>query len=47
MDKIPFTLPGLENIKSELNNLKKEERPQVIKAISTAREHGDLIENAE
>ena len=47
MDKIPFTLPGLENIKSELNNLKKEERPQVIKAISTAREHGDLKENAE
>ena len=24
MDKIPFTSPGLENIKSELNNLKKE-----------------------
>ena len=47
MDKIPFTLPGLENIKSELNNLKKEERPAVIKAISTAREHGDLKENAE
>ena len=33
MDKIPFTLLGLENIKSELNNLKKEERPAVIKAI--------------
>ena len=36
MDKIPFTTPGLEKIKSELNNLKKEERPHVIKAISSA-----------
>ncbi len=47
MDKIPFTISGLEKIKFELNNLKKEERPQVIKAIATAREHGDLKENAE
>ena len=47
MDKIPFTISGLEKIKLELNSLKKEERPQVIKAIATAREHGDLKENAE
>jgi transcription elongation factor GreA len=47
MDKIPFTLPGLEKIKSELNDLKKLERPQVIQAIAVAREHGDLKENAE
>ena len=47
MEKIPFTISGLEKIKLELNNLKKEERPQVIKAIATAREHGDLKENAE
>ena len=47
MDKIPFTLSGLEKIKSELNDLKKSERPQVILAISIAREHGDLKENAE
>ena len=47
MDKIPFTLFGLDKIKAELNNLKKEERPQIIKAIATAREHGDLKENAE
>ena len=47
MDKIPFTISGLEKIKLELNSLKKEDRPQVIKAISTAREHGDLKENAE
>ena len=47
MDKVPFTFPGLEKIKLELDNLKKIERPQVIQAISVAREHGDLKENAE
>ena len=47
MDKIPFTLSGLEKIKFELNDLKKFERPQVIQAIAVAREHGDLKENAE
>ncbi len=47
MEKIPFTFLGLEKIKSELNKLKKEDRPSIIKAISVAREHGDLKENAE
>ena len=47
MDKVPFTTSGLEKVKIELNNLKKIERPHVIQAISTAREHGDLKENAE
>ena len=47
MDKIPFTFSGLEKIKLELDNLKKIERPQIIQAISVAREHGDLKENAE
>ena len=47
MDKVPFTFSGLEKIKLELDNLKKVERPQVIQAISVAREHGDLKENAE
>ena len=47
MDKVPFTFSGLEKIKLELDNLKKNERPQVIQAISVAREHGDLKENAE
>ena len=47
MDKIPFTKSGLEKIKEEFNHLKKIERPSVIKAISVAREHGDLSENAE
>ena len=47
MDKVPFTFSGLEKIKQELEILKKIERPQVIQAISVAREHGDLKENAE
>ncbi|MDA1134936.1 MAG: transcription elongation factor GreA [Proteobacteria bacterium] len=47
MDKIPFTIFGLDKIKSELIKLKKEDRPSIIKAIAVAREHGDLKENAE
>jgi len=47
MEKIPFTHSGLEVIKAELSKLKSEDRPQVIKAIAEAREHGDLSENAE
>jgi len=47
MEKIPFTYSGLEVIKAELAKLKSEDRPQVIKAIAEAREHGDLSENAE
>ncbi|HEA26553.1 MAG TPA: transcription elongation factor GreA [Ectothiorhodospiraceae bacterium] len=47
MEKIPMTLKGAEAIKAELNQLKSVERPAVIKAIATAREHGDLKENAE
>ena len=47
MEKVPFTIDGLENLKNELNDLKKNQRPEIIKAISTAREHGDLSENAE
>ena len=47
MDKVPFTFSGLAKIKQELDNLKKIERPQIIQAISVAREHGDLKENAE
>ena len=47
MDKIPFTHTGLEVLKVELQKLKSEDRPAVIKAIAEAREHGDLSENAE
>ena len=47
MEKVPFTSAGLEAIKAELSKLKSEDRPAVIKAIASAREHGDLSENAE
>ncbi len=47
MEKIPFTQKGLEVLKTELQKLKSEDRPAVIKAIAEAREHGDLSENAE
>ena len=46
-EKFPMTKDGLEKLKSELDNLKNIERPNIIKAISEAREHGDLSENAE
>jgi transcription elongation factor GreA len=47
LDRIPITKQGYEVLKRELNNLKKVERPQNIKAIEEARAHGDLSENAE
>ncbi|KAA9005285.1 transcription elongation factor GreA [Histidinibacterium aquaticum] len=47
MDKIPLTRAGYEKIDAELKHLKSEERPAIIRAISEAREHGDLSENAE
>ena len=42
-----MTKKGFEALKTELDRLYKEERPQVIQAITEAREHGDLRENAE
>jgi transcription elongation factor GreA len=47
LDRTPITKKGHEVLKKELNNLKKVERPQNIKAIEEARAHGDLSENAE
>ena len=47
MEKIPITAQGLEKLKNELKQLKTVERPEIIKAIAEAREHGDLSENAE
>ncbi len=43
----PITKKGFEALRSELERLKREERPKVIQAIAEAREHGDLSENAE
>ena len=47
MDRVPVTKEGYEAFKKELENLKRIERPQNIKAIEEARAHGDLSENAE
>ena len=47
MEKIPMTQTGYTRLESELKNLKSIERPAVIAAISEARAHGDLKENAE
>ena len=47
MDKEPITLVGLENLKEELIFLKEKKRPKIVAAISEARSHGDLKENAE
>ena len=47
MDKMPMTPVGYDRLVAELKNLKDVQRPAVIRAISEAREHGDLSENAE
>lgn len=47
MEKVPMTQRGFDRLQDELSHLKNHERPSVIKAISDAREHGDLSENAE
>ncbi|CAO5675232.1 MAG: Transcription elongation factor GreA [Holosporales bacterium] len=47
MEKVPMTQRGFDLLQEELSRLKNFDRPAVIKAISDAREHGDLSENAE
>lgn len=47
MDKIPLTRAGFDKLDAELKHLKSVERPAIIRAISEARDHGDLSENAE
>tara|TARA_B100001027_G_scaffold37048_1_gene23086 strand:- start:2117 stop:2536 length:420 start_codon:yes stop_codon:yes gene_type:complete len=47
MDKEPITVSGLKKLKEELKFLKEIKRPEIVSAISEARSHGDLKENAE
>ena len=47
MEKEPITVIGLEKLKKELIFLKENKRPEIVAAISEARSHGDLKENAE
>ncbi len=47
MNKFPLTVTGAEKLRAELEELKTVARPRIIAAIASAREHGDLKENAE
>ena len=47
MEKIPMTPLSYRSLEEEQKKLKQKDRPEVIKAIAEAREHGDLSENAE
>ncbi|WP_186387269.1 MULTISPECIES: transcription elongation factor GreA [unclassified Stappia] len=47
MEKVPMTSAGYAMLEKELKQRMSEERPRIIQAISEARAHGDLSENAE
>lgn len=47
MEKIPMTPDGFARLEDELRFLRTTARPDIIRAIGEAREHGDLSENAE
>jgi transcription elongation factor GreA len=46
-EKVPMTAAGMARLEEELKHLKTVARPEVIRSIAQAREHGDLSENAE
>jgi len=47
MEKFPITATGFARLEAELKQRKAVDRPAIIEAISEARAHGDLSENAE
>lgn len=47
VEKVPLTQNGFDKLSAELKNLIDVERPAIIEAIASARELGDLKENAE
>ena len=47
MEKVPMTAQGYAAMEAEIRHLKTVERQRIIRAISEARAHGDLSENAE
>ena len=47
MEKVPMTVEGHQALGEELKHRQQVERPRIIQAISEARAHGDLSENAE
>ncbi len=46
-DRIPMTQHAYDKLSLDLDRLKKQERPEIISEIATARAQGDLAENAE
>ncbi len=47
MNKVPMTARSYERLEQELRQLKTVARPEIIREIEAAREHGDIAENAE
>lgn len=47
VEKNPITPEGYARLRDELNHRKSVERPTIVQMVATAREHGDLSENAE
>lgn len=47
MHRFPVTKSGYESLKEKLKALQQNERPKVVEALSEARGHGDLSENAD
>ncbi len=47
MDVVYLSPKGMEKLKQELHDLKYVKRPEVSQKVATARDHGDLKENAE
>ncbi len=45
--KVYLSLQGLEKLKQQLKELKTIKRKEIAEAIQTAKEHGDISENAE
>lgn len=46
-NQVPITPAGFKALEAELKERKTVTRPQIVDSIATAREHGDLKENAE
>ena len=47
MDRFPLTVAGHLALEAEFKHRQQVERPRIVQAISEARAHGDLSENAE
>ena len=47
VDRIPMSKPGYEKLKAQLDSMKNEKMPMIAEQIATARDFGDLSENAE